>query len=76
MCTSIRSNGSASREPGVAQNGHVTVIMPNYATRPVQASEVGVECYDGRSRGSWTVNGEDFASETTAHVDDLMNMDL
>jgi proteasome lid subunit RPN8/RPN11 len=50
----VGQSGIDAENPMVAQNGHVAVIVPNYATRPVPASEVGVHRYDGRGWSSWT----------------------
>lgn len=40
--------------PMVAQDGHVALILPDFATRPIGAYEVGVHRYDGNCWQSWT----------------------
>jgi proteasome lid subunit RPN8/RPN11 len=50
----VGQSGIDAENPMVAQKGHVAVIVPNFASRPVQASEVGVHRYDGRGWISWT----------------------
>jgi len=50
----VGQSGIDAENPMVAQNGHVAVIVPNYATRPVQGSDAGVHRYDGRGWSSWT----------------------
>ena len=40
--------------PMVAQQGHVAVIVPHFAQRPTDPSDVGVHLYDGRRWTSWT----------------------
>jgi proteasome lid subunit RPN8/RPN11 len=38
--------------PMIASDGHVALIIPHLATRPVRAREVGVHRYDGRGRAA------------------------
>ena len=45
----------------VAQKGHVALIIPNFASRPVKAREVGVHQYDGDTWRTWT--GQDAAQQ-------------
>ncbi len=40
--------------PMLAQEGHVALIVPDYATRSIVAEEVGVSRYDGVGWQSWT----------------------
>ncbi|HET6875680.1 MAG TPA: hypothetical protein VFH70_12915 [Acidimicrobiales bacterium] len=40
--------------PMVAQQGHVAVIVPHFAQRPTDPSDVGVHLYDGRWWTSWS----------------------
>ncbi len=40
--------------PMVAQQGHVAVIVPHFAQRATDASDVGVHLYDGRDWTTWT----------------------
>jgi len=39
--------------PMIAHDGHVALIIPYLATRPVRAREVGVHRYDGRGWQTW-----------------------
>jgi len=46
--------------PMVAQQGHVALIIPHFARRPTDPSDVGVHLYDGRGWTTWT--GRDAAT--------------
>lgn len=52
-CSVLQSNIDA-QNPMVAQKGHVALIIPDFAARPVQPHEVGVHQYDGGGWQSWT----------------------
>ena len=43
----------------VAQEGHVALIVPHFATCPAPPRQVGVHRYDGRRWQTWT--GKDAA---------------
>lgn len=49
---SVRQSSIDADNPMIAQHGHVALIVPALATRPVRAREVGVHRYDGT--GGWT----------------------
>jgi proteasome lid subunit RPN8/RPN11 len=51
--TVSQSNIDAAN-PMIAQAGHVALIIPHLATRPVRARHVGMHRYDGTSWRSWT----------------------
>jgi hypothetical protein len=38
----------------IAQAGHVALIVPHLAERPVDARDVGVHLYDGEGWKTWT----------------------
>jgi proteasome lid subunit RPN8/RPN11 len=40
--------------PMIAQAGHIALIVPDFASRPVVAHEVGVHRYDGTGWSTWT----------------------
>lgn len=42
--------------PMLAQEGHVALIVPDYATRNIEAEEVGVHRYDGEAWQTWTTD--------------------
>jgi proteasome lid subunit RPN8/RPN11 len=48
----IRQSSIDAENPMVARAGHVAVIVPHLATRPVEPRDVGVHRYDGAS--GWT----------------------
>ncbi len=50
----VNQSGIDAENPMVAQNGHVALILPDFATRPVAPHEVGVHRYDGRGWQTWT----------------------
>lgn len=50
--TGVRQSCIDRDNPMIAQDGHVALIVPALATRPVRACEVGVHRYDGI--GGWT----------------------
>lgn len=56
---SVRQSGIDAQNPMVAQQGHVALIIPDFARRPVQPHEVGVHQYDGGGWQTWT--GKDAA---------------
>jgi hypothetical protein len=49
----VQQSGIDAANPMVAQEGHVALILPNLATRPITAHEVGVHRYDGSRWQSW-----------------------
>ena len=57
--TSVRQSDTDAQNPMVAQKGHIALIIPNFASRPVKAREVGVHQYDGNTWHTWT--GQDAA---------------
>jgi proteasome lid subunit RPN8/RPN11 len=57
--SSVRQSGIDAQNPMVAQKGHVALIIPEFAARPVQPHEVGVHQYDGVGWQTWT--GKDAA---------------
>lgn len=50
----VRQSCTDAANPMVARRGHVALIVPNYSVDSVDATEVGVHRYDGRSWQSWT----------------------
>ena len=48
-----------SANPMIALDGHVALIVPDFALRPIDAREVGVHRYDGDGWKTWT--GKDAA---------------
>lgn len=57
--TNVRQSHIDAQNPMVAQKGHVALIIPNFASHPVKAPEVGVHQYDGDLWRNWT--GQDAA---------------
>ncbi len=51
---SVHQSGIDSGNPMVAVDGHVALIVPDFATHPIGAGEVGVHRYDGHSWQTWT----------------------
>ena len=49
-----------AENPMLASNGHVALIVPAFATRPIEAQEVGVHRYD---RSGWTTWTDDNAAQ-------------
>lgn len=43
-----------AENPMLARAGHVALILPDFATRPVEAYEVGVHRYDSSGWTTWT----------------------
>jgi len=43
-----------SANPMIAQDGHVALIIPDFAMHQIEAREVGVHRYDGRHWQTWT----------------------
>lgn len=43
-----------AENPMLAQDGHVALIVPDFATQPIEPHEVGVHRYDGRGWATWT----------------------
>lgn len=52
----VRQSRTDAQNPMVAQQGHVALIIPDFAVRPVQPREVGVHQYDGSAWQTWTGN--------------------
>jgi proteasome lid subunit RPN8/RPN11 len=55
----VRQSSIDAENPMVAQKGHVAVIVPHFATRPVPPGQAGVHRYDGHGWQTWT--GKDAA---------------
>ena len=54
--SSVRQSCIDAENPMVAQQGHVALIIPDFAARPVHPPEVGVHRYDGSGWQTWTGN--------------------
>lgn len=50
----VRQSGIDAENPMLAVNGHVALIVPDFATRETDPREVGVHRYDGTGWQSWT----------------------
>ncbi len=50
----VRQSGTDAANPMVARAGHVALIVPHLAQRPIQSRRVGVHRYDGRRFDTWT----------------------
>jgi proteasome lid subunit RPN8/RPN11 len=50
----VRQSDIDKGSPMVAQKGHVALIVPHFAQRPTDLSQVGVHLYDGRRWMTWT----------------------
>ncbi len=50
----VHQSSMDADNPMVAQKGHVALILPDFARRPVAPDEVGVHRYDGRGWQTWT----------------------
>lgn len=55
--SSVEQSDIDAANPMIAQNGHVALILPHLATRPIRAGEVGVHRYDGTHWETWTGKG-------------------
>ena len=51
---SVHQSGIDAANPMIALVGHVALIVPRFAQRPVDAREVGVHRYDGDGWKTWT----------------------
>ena len=51
---SVHQSGIDAENPMLASDGHVALIVPDLATRPIEAHEVGVHRYDGKGWTTWT----------------------
>ena len=51
---SVRQSPVDSANPMIARAGHVALIVPDFATRPVEPDEVGVHLYHGSGWTTWT----------------------
>ena len=51
---SVHQSSIDSANPMVAADGHVSLIVPDFAMHPIVAGEVGIHRYDGRSWQTWT----------------------
>jgi hypothetical protein len=51
---SVHQSGIDAENPMVAQDGHVAVILPDYATRPIEPHEAGIHRYEGGQWTTWT----------------------
>lgn len=52
--TMVHQSSIDSANPMIAQPGHVALIVPDFATRPVEAHQVGVHRYRGTGWDCWT----------------------
>jgi len=50
----VRQSSIDAQNPMLASDGHVALIVPDLATRPIEAREVGVHRYDGNGWTTWT----------------------
>ena len=50
----VEQSGIDAVNPMLAQEGHVALIVPDYATRSIVAEEVGVHRFDGVGWQAWT----------------------
>ncbi len=57
---SVQQSGIDAGNPMLAKAGHVALIVPHFATRPIEVHEVGVHRYDGGD-GWQTWTGRDAA---------------
>ena len=55
----VHQSSLDSANPMIAQDGHVALIIPDFAIHPIEARQVGVHRYDGRDWQTWT--GQDAA---------------
>ena len=53
---SVRQSEIDAANPMLAQEGHVALIVPDYASRRIIADEVGVHRYDGQDWETWTAD--------------------
>lgn len=51
---SVRQSGIDAANPMIAQEGHVALIVPHYATRPTEPRDVGIHRYHPSGWKSWT----------------------
>lgn len=49
----VRQSSIDAENPMVAQPGHIALIVPDLATRPIAPHEVGVHQYDGERWTTW-----------------------
>jgi len=54
--SSVRQSCTDAQNPMVARQGHVALIIPDFAARPVHPPEVGVHRYNGSAWQTWTGN--------------------
>lgn len=50
----VHQSSTDADNPMIARDGHVALIIPHLAARPVHFHEVGVHRYDGRGWQTWT----------------------
>lgn len=50
----VHQSAIDAANPMLAREGHVALIVPDFATRRVTADEVGVHRYDGQGWTTWT----------------------
>ena len=55
----VRQSKIDAENPMIAQEGHVALIVPDFAMQPTEPHEVGVHRYSGRGWQAWT--GKDAA---------------
>lgn len=53
----VHQSGIDAENPMVAQEGHVALILPDFAMHTMLPREVGVHRYDGRGWRTWTGKG-------------------
>jgi hypothetical protein len=50
----VHQSAIDAANPMIAQAGHVALIVPDFAARPISPREVGVHRYDGAGWQTWT----------------------
>jgi proteasome lid subunit RPN8/RPN11 len=50
----VHQSSIDAENPMLASNGHVALIVPDLAMRPIEAHEVGIHRYDGKGWTTWT----------------------
>jgi proteasome lid subunit RPN8/RPN11 len=50
----VRQSGIDAANPMIAQEGHIALIVPDFALHAIRSHEVGVHRYDGMGWHTWT----------------------
>jgi proteasome lid subunit RPN8/RPN11 len=50
----VHQSSVDAANPMIAQEGHIALIVPDYATRAIKPRDVGVHRYDGSGWQTWT----------------------